>query len=140
MLLVCFSYLPFEGCLTNLCIACGLAGIGIIASTDPSAATSPKSVIPLGTSSFVLSLCVNVIATTLIIVRIWMISRTICVVPSINLTKTRVQRAMEIMIESGTALLIIQLVFVTFFATNNVAQLITVSLLSQVYVRTVSQL
>lgn len=54
-----------------------------------------------------------------------------------NININRVQKALEIMVESGVALLGFQLIFVILFVTNNTAQLIVVSFLSQVYVRVV---
>lgn len=111
----------------------GLVGIALIASTPPKTAF-PAVIIPLGISSFVISLCVNFTTTVLIILRIWLISRTVEKIPAIDISRNRVKRAMEIMVESGLAILLFETIFVILFATNNVAQSILVSILSQVYV------
>lgn len=109
-----------------------MAGLGLVALTDPTAVFAPKAIAPLGTSSFALSLCLNIIVTAMIIGRIWWVARGIETVRST--TREYVHTVTAMLIESGALFLAVQLCVVVTFALGNPAQAVVVPIALQVYV------
>jgi hypothetical protein len=107
-----------------------MAGIGILVQIDPTAPVAPKAIVPLGDIALGLPLGVNILVTSLIIGRIWYISRGTSTALSMRVVKT----AMAVAIESGALVVIVQIAFVTLFVAQSPAQNIAVAVAEQIYV------
>ena len=92
-----------------------------------------NNILPLGIASFTLPLCTNVIATTLIITRIYLST---CSMKETNFPRLR--RVSYILLESGVLYALAQLVFVTLYAIRHPALYIVVPMAVQIYVRLLS--
>lgn len=115
-----------------------MGSLALLNQINPNSQQAPAEIVPLGTSGFALSLCVNFLVTTLIVGRIWYISRqSRRVLPDED---NALQNAMSIMIESGTPVLIAQFIFVVLFAISHPAQAVLVPAATQIYVRIASSL
>lgn len=95
-------------------------------SITGSRATVAPIIKPVGLASFVLPLCVNVIATTLIIARICYLDST---------AWGGGKHVVHVMLQSGVLYTLVQLVFVALYATQVPALQIVVPMAVQIYVR-----
>lgn len=110
-------------------VGCGIALIGLVLTTDPNAPQSPAALVPVGTSSFAISLSLNFIVSALIVGRIWFLSRN-----EIIERDRGIKRAAAIVIESGLLFLWAQFVFTVLFAISHPAQAIIEPVATQIYV------
>ncbi|KAJ7605362.1 hypothetical protein DFH06DRAFT_1252927 [Mycena polygramma] len=122
--------LPFLLSLAS--VACGLALIGLVLSINPTAPQAPAAIVPVGTAGFSISLCLNLIVSTLIVARIWHVSHQNRL-HGISHAVSSVQRAIGIIVESGLLFLAAQFVFVVLFAIAHPAQAILVPIATQIY-------
>ncbi|KAJ7344025.1 hypothetical protein DFH08DRAFT_871631 [Mycena albidolilacea] len=111
-------------------MACGLAVTGLLISINPTAPQVPAALVPIGDADFALSLIVNFMVSSLIVGRIWWMTRE----SSISHSSTSIQKAMGIVIESGLLFLAIQFVFVILFAIAHPAQAVVEPIATQIYV------
>ncbi len=111
-----------------------MASIGLLNKIDATSHQAPAEIVPLGTSGFALSLGCNFFLTALIVGRIWYMDRQMNrAMPDKD---GSLSKAMSIMIESGTLVLVVQLILVVLFAIRHPAQAIMVPAATQIYVRT----
>ena len=94
-----------------------------------------NAIVPLGLASYTLPLCTNIIVTTLIVVRIYNLTRN-----TKSASKFRLRSVVYILLESGVLYALVQLVFVTLYAIQHPAQYILVPMAVQVYVRCILSL
>ena len=87
---------------------------------------------PLGLASFILPLCTNVMVTSLIIGRIWYMSRDTSLYVVHANSGTR--KAMNIIVESGALYFVAQLVFVVTYAMQHPAEYILLLMVVPIYV------
>ncbi|EKM58164.1 uncharacterized protein PHACADRAFT_252254 [Phanerochaete carnosa HHB-10118-sp] len=94
-------------------------------------ATPSPSIVPLGLASFTLPLCTNVIVTSLIIFRIWYMSKDTVLygLP----TRSTTRAAMGIVIESGILYFVVQFIFVVIFGIGHPAEFIMILVATQTY-------
>ncbi|KAJ7274749.1 hypothetical protein C8J57DRAFT_1312677 [Mycena rebaudengoi] len=111
-------------------ISCGLAVTGLLISISPTAPQAPAALVPIGDAYAALSLILNFIVSTLIVGRIWWMTRE----GSISHSTALIQNAIGIVIESGFLFLAIQLVFVILFAIAHPAQAVVEPIATQIYV------
>ncbi|KAH9949905.1 hypothetical protein B0H21DRAFT_881538 [Amylocystis lapponica] len=123
-------------------IGCSMAGLGLLALVDPTAPLAPPEIAPLGTASFALSLCLNVIVTFLIIGRIYWVARGVARksgTGNINGffrtlgSHDYIRAVTAMLIESGSLFLAAQLSFVVLFALGNPAQDVVYPAAVQIY-------
>ncbi|KAJ6458061.1 hypothetical protein C8R47DRAFT_1227205 [Mycena vitilis] len=112
--------------------SCGFAEIGLVRATSPTAPQAPAALVPIGTASFALSLCLNFMVSALIVGRIWWVTR-MSRQHGLPTAKTSITRAMEIVVESGFLFLAAQLVFVVLFAIGHPAQAVVEPVATQIY-------
>ena len=117
------------------CIAEVAHFIARLSSTSP---VPPDAVVPLTTAGYALPLCTNVMATGLIVYKIWRTAY--YTVPGTSDSTlegtTRVAHsAMSIVVESGMLYLATQLVFVVLVSIKHPAQAIVAVMAVQIYVR-----
>ncbi|KAJ7110767.1 hypothetical protein C8R43DRAFT_825756, partial [Mycena crocata] len=113
-------------------VACGIGLIGLVLTINPAAPQAPPALVPVGTAGFALSLCLNFIVSSLIVSRIWYISRENAR-QGISHSDGAIQRAIGIIIESGLLFLTAQFIFVVLFAIGHPAQAILVPVATQIY-------
>ncbi|KAJ7127871.1 hypothetical protein C8R44DRAFT_979408 [Mycena epipterygia] len=113
-------------------VACGVGLIGLLLTVNPTAPVAPAAIAPVGTAGFSLSLCLNLIVSALIVVRIWHVSRQNRL-QGVSHSDSSIQRAIGIIIESGLLFLTVQLVFVVLFALSHPAQAVVVPIATQIY-------
>ncbi|KAJ7457392.1 hypothetical protein FB451DRAFT_1047355 [Mycena latifolia] len=113
-------------------VACGIALIGLVLSINPTAPQAPAAIVPIGDAAFAMSLILNFMTSTLIVGRIWYMSRQ-SRIQGIPHSKTSIQRAIEIIIESGLLFLAAQFVFVVLFAIAHPAQAVVEPVATQIY-------
>lgn len=103
---------------------------------DPTAPTPPAAVVPLGIAGYALPLATNVIATALIVTKVFGMLRGAGAKPNHGFYgATRAARnAVAIVIESGLLYLVTQLVFVVLFSIGHPAQAILAVVAVQIYV------
>ncbi|KAJ6590666.1 hypothetical protein DFH09DRAFT_807559, partial [Mycena vulgaris] len=114
-------------------VSCGFSVIGLVLATSPTAPQAPPAIVPIGTASFALSLCLNFIVSSLIIGRIWWVTRDSHLQSVVPHSKTTVSRAMGILVESGLLFLAAQFVFVILFAIAHPAQAVVEPVATQIY-------
>ncbi|RDX40953.1 hypothetical protein OH76DRAFT_277179 [Lentinus brumalis] len=117
-----------------------VAGVGCMARAvhltlviSPTAPVPDPSIVPLTTAAFSLPLCTNVMATGLILLRMWLMSRRTVTGLGIHRSKRVACSAVMIIVESGLLYLVTQLVFVVLVAIAHPAQAIVAVMAVQVY-------
>lgn len=118
--------------------ACTAEIIHLLEDLDPSAPVAPASLVPLGIAAYTLPLFTNVMVTSLIVGRIWWITRRLAGVDTTRSSGASVRRAMVILAESGALYLVTQLIFVIVFALKHPSQAIMGVVAVQIYVRIAS--
>ncbi|KAJ7473975.1 hypothetical protein FB451DRAFT_1035091, partial [Mycena latifolia] len=113
-------------------VSCGIALIGLVLSISPTAPQAPAAIVPVGDAAFAMSLILNFMTSSLIVGRIWYMSRENRM-QGIPHSKTSIQRALEIVIESGLLFLAAQFVFVVLFAMAHPAQAVVEPVATQIY-------
>ncbi|KAJ7776910.1 hypothetical protein DFH07DRAFT_911796 [Mycena maculata] len=114
-------------------VSCGLSVVGLVLKTSPTASQAPAAIVPIGTASFALSLCLNFIVSSLIVGRIWWMTRESHLRSDDPRSKTTVSQAMAIVVESGLLFLAAQFVFVILFAIAHPAQAVVEPMAVQIY-------
>jgi hypothetical protein len=109
---------------------CGVGAIGVLINLAPQALNpatpaTPPQIAPLGRVAFGMPLGVNILATALIIGRIWYISR--------GRSSKATHMATTVVVESGALLSLIQLLFVILLESPE--QNIVIAMAQQIYVR-----
>ncbi|KAJ7149675.1 hypothetical protein C8R46DRAFT_1125747 [Mycena filopes] len=110
--------------------ACGFAVTGLVNAINPTAPQVPPALVPIGDADFALSIILNFMVSSLIVGRIWWMSRGGVVPHSSN----AIQQATGLIIESGLLFLAVQFVFVILFAIAHPAQAVVEPIATQVYV------
>ena len=99
----------------------------------------PAAIVPLTTAGYALPLCTNVIATGLIVYKIWQASGAVNgVAPRPSMARTA-RAATAIVVESGVLYLVTQLVFVILVGIKHPAEAIVGVMAVQIYVRRISR-
>ncbi|KAJ6554240.1 hypothetical protein B0H19DRAFT_949025, partial [Mycena capillaripes] len=111
-------------------VSCGFAVTGLVISINPTATQAPAALVPIGDADFALSLILNFMVSSLIVGRIWWMTRE----SNISHSSTSIQKAVGIVIESGLLFLAIQFVFVILFAIAHPAQAVVEPIATQIYV------
>jgi len=111
--------------------ACGLSALGLLLKIDPTAAVAPPAVYRNAEVALGLPLGTNVLVTSLIVGRIWYISRSN---PDI-LSSKWIQAAISMIVESGALVIIAQLGSCILFVLNHPGQNIATCTAVQCYVR-----
>ncbi|EKM58138.1 uncharacterized protein PHACADRAFT_139802 [Phanerochaete carnosa HHB-10118-sp] len=94
-------------------------------------ATVSPAIVPLGLASFVLPLCTNVLATGLIVARVWWMGRGGRMYALSGGGATR--KAMHVIIESGALYFLVQLVFVVVYGLNDPSADVMIAIAVQTY-------
>ena len=113
-------------------LACIIATLDILLSTNPTSPTPPAALLPLTLAAYVLPLCTNVFVTSLIVYRIWYTSRAVPDSP-LQIGQGATRRAMSLIIESGALYLLFQLIFVVLVAIPHPAEAILAVMAVQIY-------
>ncbi|KAL7277259.1 hypothetical protein ACG7TL_009112 [Trametes sanguinea] len=116
--------------------ACMLQSIHFVLSVSPTSPVPPAVVVPLTTAGFALPLCTNVMATALIILRIWQLTGQSAWSSSLNSSRRRADvssRVTAMFVESGLLYLAAQLVFVVLIAIKHPAQAVLAVIAIQIY-------
>ena len=108
----------------------------VVVTLDPTAPFAPTFIVPLGIAGYSLPLVTNVIATALIVHKLWWMLRagedeTLTISSSAG---RMVKNAAAIIVESGLLYLVAQLVVVVLFSLGHLAQPIAVFITVQIYV------
>ncbi|KAF8208001.1 hypothetical protein K438DRAFT_1961511 [Mycena galopus ATCC 62051] len=111
-------------------ISCGLTLIGLAISRNPTASQTPAALVPIGDAYAALSLILNFMVSSLIVGRIWGMTRA----GSISDSPGPIRKAIGIVIESGILFLAIQFIFVILFAIGHPAQAVVEPIATQIYV------
>ncbi|EKM58160.1 uncharacterized protein PHACADRAFT_252245 [Phanerochaete carnosa HHB-10118-sp] len=90
------------------------------------------SIVPLGLASFVLPLCTNVIVTSLMVGRIWYMSRGTAELYKVA-GSSATRKAIHVMVESGMLYFAVQLVFVVVYGLNLPSDVIMIAIAVQTY-------
>ena len=111
----------------------------LVEAFDPSSPVPPAAIVPLTTAGYALPLCTNVIATGLIVYKIWQASGAVNgVAPRPSMARTA-RAATAIVVESGVLYLVTQLVFVILVGIKHPAEAIVGVMAVQIYVRRISR-
>ncbi|KAJ7487016.1 hypothetical protein FB451DRAFT_1228574 [Mycena latifolia] len=113
-------------------VACGIGLIGLVLTISPTAPQAPAAIVPVGDAAFAMSLILNFVTSSLIVGRIWYMSRQ-SMMQGVPHSKTSIQRAIEIVVESGLLFLAAQFVFVVLFAIAHPAQAVVEPIATQIY-------
>ena len=111
----------------------------LLLTVSPTAPLPPPELIPLGLASYALPLATNVMATGLIVGKLWSMIRPPIVAADAPIFTSlggycAVRHAAEIVVESGVLYLVTQLVFVVLYAICHPALAIQTTIAVQVYV------
>ncbi|RPD61380.1 hypothetical protein L227DRAFT_500506 [Lentinus tigrinus ALCF2SS1-6] len=115
--------------------ACIMEVAHIVVTLDHTAPVAPTALVPLGIAGYSLPLATNVIATTLIVSKLWWILRKAAqetLTGPFGAGRT-IKNAVTIVIESGLLYLVAQLVLVVLFSLGHPAQAIIVPTTVQIY-------
>ncbi|KAJ6476099.1 hypothetical protein C8R45DRAFT_1008824 [Mycena sanguinolenta] len=112
--------------------SCGIAVIALVLSVAPTAPQAPADIVPFGDASFAMSLILNFSSSSLIVARLWWLSRE-HQVPGISRARRILRQATGVIIESGLLFLATQFVFVILFAIAHPAQALVEPLAVQIY-------
>ena len=91
---------------------CAAISIHYVLAVDPSSPTLPPFTVPLTLAGFALPLAANVMATGLIVFKIWNAAYSSSTEVSLPSTMHMAQRAIMIIVESGIIYLITQIILV----------------------------
>ncbi|KAI0828630.1 hypothetical protein BC628DRAFT_83003 [Trametes gibbosa] len=139
------AVLPFLTALAGDCCLIVVAYL-LFADRPHGISVLPRAAVPLLTAGYALSLCTNVIASGLLIARIWWMSRTPLAAPrggapvpaedhpALRSTVRLARRAIAVIVESGLIYLAVQVVLVVLVALNNNAEGIVAAIAVQLYV------
>jgi hypothetical protein len=117
---------------SSLFIALGMSALGLLIHIDPNAAFAPPAVYRNGLAALGIPLGTNFLVTSLIIARIWHLSkRTPNLLPSKSIVA-----ATAVVVESGALLVFAQLTGCVLFVLNHPAQNIAIYSTVQLYVST----
>ncbi|TFK92332.1 hypothetical protein K466DRAFT_236142 [Polyporus arcularius HHB13444] len=122
-----------------LTAAAGFGCIVVVAhwilTLSPTSPVPPAAIVPLGTAGYVLPLATNVMATALIVTKLWLTARSAeqRIGTRMQGTARAAERAVAIIVESGVLYLATQLVFVVLFALGHPAQAILAVVAVQIY-------
>ena len=110
-----------------------------VVTLDPTAAFAPAYIIPLGIAGYSLPLATNVLATSLIVWKLWWMLRrgTPGTLAGPFGGGRAVTNAVVVVVESGLLYLVAQLVVVVLFSLGHPAQAIAVFTAVQIYVSAV---
>jgi len=111
-------------------VSCGFAVTGLLMTINPTAPQVPAALVPIGDADFALSLILNFMVSSLIVGRIWWMTRQ----GTLSHSSTSIQKAVGIVIESGLLFLTIQFIFVILFAIAHPAQAVVEPIATQIYV------
>ena len=107
-----------------------------VVTLDPTSPTPPKPMLPLTLAGYSLPLCTNVMATALIIARIWYLSRPTPGAEGAFRSARAISRsAMATIVESGALYLAIQLTYVVLLSLEHPVDAIVAVMAAQIYVR-----
>ncbi|KAI0325185.1 hypothetical protein GY45DRAFT_1364669 [Cubamyces sp. BRFM 1775] len=114
---------------------CLLQVVHFVATLSPASPVPPAAVVPLTTAGYVLPLCTNVMATGLLVLKIWWMTR----VPDgvdhgLQRSDHLASRATAVIIESGLIYLFTQLVLVVLISIKHPAEAIVGVMAVQIYV------
>ncbi|KAF7357319.1 hypothetical protein MSAN_01327500 [Mycena sanguinolenta] len=112
--------------------SCGISVIALVLSVAPTAPQAPADIVPFGDASFAMSLILNFSSSTLIVARLWWLSR-VHSVPGISRARRILRQATGVIIESGLLFLATQFVFVVLFAIAHPAQALVEPMAVQIY-------
>ncbi|PIL23344.1 hypothetical protein GSI_14655 [Ganoderma sinense ZZ0214-1] len=122
--------------LPSLCAVAGFACImqvvHYVVTLDPTSPTPPKPMLPLTLAGYSLPLCTNLMATTLIIARIWWLSRG-TVGEGFRSARTISRSAIATIVESGALYLAVQLAYVVLLALEIPVDAIIAVMACQIY-------
>ncbi|KAI0682077.1 hypothetical protein C8T65DRAFT_597625 [Cerioporus squamosus] len=106
-----------------------------ILTLSPTSPVPPAAIVPLGTAGYTLPLATNVMATALIVTKLWLTARSVEKGAGTSLLGAAhaAQRAVAIIVESGLLYLVTQVVFVVLFALGHPAQAIVAVVAVQIY-------
>jgi hypothetical protein len=120
--------------LVFLSVGAAMAGVGIQALSALDSAYAPPSLIPIGDLAFCVPLGFQIIVTSLIVGKIFVISRNVDSSRStISSKSSKAGDAIGILIESGFLLLVIQILFVVYFTEQSPVQSIIYGMAAQIY-------
>ncbi|RPD75661.1 hypothetical protein L226DRAFT_545454 [Lentinus tigrinus ALCF2SS1-7] len=117
----------------------GFACIVVVAhwilTLSPTSPVPPAAIVPLGTAGYALPLATNVMATALIVTKLWLTARSAekRVGSRMRGTARAAERAVAIIVESGLLYLATQAAFVALFALGHPAQAILAVISVQIY-------
>lgn len=137
-------------------ISCAMSGLGMLATTAPTAAIAPVTIARFGVASFSMSLILNFILTSLIVGKLYSLSRFARQNRDVRSqstnthghsshmirsdgtggtgkTQRQVRAAMAVIVESGMLFLVAQFIFVVLYALGHPAQGIIVPITLQIY-------
>ena len=107
-----------------------------VVTLDPTSPTPPKPMLPLTLAGYSLPLCTNVMATALIIARIWYLSRPTPGAEGAFRSARAISRsAMATIVESGALYFAAQLTYVVTIAIPHPSEGIIAVMALQIYVR-----
>ncbi|EJF59554.1 hypothetical protein BD309DRAFT_1031064 [Dichomitus squalens] len=114
--------------------ACIMQVVHYVVTLDPTSPTPPKPMLPLTLAGYSLPLCTNVMATALIIARIWWLSRPTPGTEGAFRSARAISRsAMATIVESGALYLAIQLTYVVLLSLENPVDAIVAVMAAQIY-------
>ncbi|KAI0716722.1 hypothetical protein C8Q76DRAFT_415707 [Earliella scabrosa] len=110
----------------------------ILLVVDPTSPVPPSALVPLGLAGYSLPLATNVMATALIVVKLWWVLRSAAKIaggdtPLFGSGYNAVRNALAIVIESGALYLVTQLVFVIVYSLKHPSQAILAVIAVQIY-------
>ena len=111
----------------------------LVLTIDPTAPLPPPALVPLGIASYVLPLGTNVMATGLIVYKLWSMMRNNAALsggsaPVFSRGYDAVRSAVGIVVESGALYLVTQLIFVVLYSIQHPAIAIQTVIAVQIYV------
>ncbi|KAI0676374.1 hypothetical protein C8Q78DRAFT_987045 [Trametes maxima] len=115
--------------------SCIMEVVHLVVTLDPTSPVAPAALIPLGLAGYALPLATNVLATALIVARLWHTARAAEERCRGRLAGTvrAAQHAVAIIVESGLLYLAAQLILVALFALGHPAQAIVAVAAVQIY-------
>ncbi|KAI1794447.1 hypothetical protein LXA43DRAFT_883966 [Ganoderma leucocontextum] len=123
--------------LPSLCAVAGFACImqvvHYVVTLDPTSPTPPKPMLPLTLAGYSLPLCTNMMATTLIIARIWWLSRGTAGEGAFRSARAISRSAMATIVESGALYLAVQLAYVVLLSLEHPVDAIVAVMACQIY-------
>ncbi|KAH9899233.1 hypothetical protein C8Q73DRAFT_815593 [Cubamyces lactineus] len=113
---------------------CLLQVVHFVATLSPASPVPPAAVVPLTTAGYVLPLCTNVMATGLLVLKIWWMTRVPADVDhGLQRSHNLANRATAVIIESGLLYLFTQLVLVVLISIKHPAEAVVGVMAVQIY-------